>query len=65
MKPISPKAQLLMTPGLSLEAMDELFGVTEADAKRPLAPGTSNSLDKHREGPGVTEVSLDRKEERV
>jgi hypothetical protein len=46
--------------------MDELFGVTEADAKRPLAPGTSHSLEKHREEPAFTEVSLaDRKEERV
>jgi len=52
--------------GLSLEAMDELFGVTEADAKLPLAASTS--VDKHNDGPAVTQVPVarsHRKEEAV
>ena len=49
--------------GLSLEAMDELFGVTEADAKVPLA--TNAGMEKHQDVPAVTEVPMVSKKDQV
>jgi len=39
--------------------MDELFGVTEADAKLPLAANAGS--EEHKDGPSVTQVPVARK----